>query len=142
MVIDYETSQWKDNAIIDVQPSGSGVTVCPQNYEKLSGTFWGLEAICKRGGDYSLGGCPRKSGGVTQAGMDTETVSDFYYQNICFRRSPMENYHSMSNKRSTKAGCSTNFCGSRDKQDKGICLDLAATCPINHLEHSNSTTPS
>ena len=46
-------------------PSGNGISNCPLYYEKLEGTFWGLETICRRGGGYGIGACSKKSGGST-----------------------------------------------------------------------------
>ena len=64
MVIDYETSQWSDMAIVDVLGSGNSTT-CPNGYYELNGYFYGLESICRKGGSYELGSCPRRSTGVS-----------------------------------------------------------------------------
>lgn len=39
-VIEYETKEWSDGPIIDIQ-SVSGTQACPGDFKKVSGTFWG-----------------------------------------------------------------------------------------------------
>jgi hypothetical protein len=63
-VIESETSEWGKFAITDFTSVDMN-SQCPSEYEKLTGYFPGLQTICRRGGSYDTGSCPRRSTGMT-----------------------------------------------------------------------------
>jgi len=64
IVVANETNEWTKSPVTDI--IAVNTTTCPEEYEMVSGIFFGTKTYCKyRSGSYSIGGCRKKSGGTT-----------------------------------------------------------------------------
>ena len=75
-VVANETKEWTKSPVIDM--IAVNTTTCPEDFEMVSGIFFGTQNYCNYiGGEYRVGSCRRKSGLYTTYGLDPVSFKKF-----------------------------------------------------------------
>ena len=109
-------------------------TSCPEDYEMVSGMFYGTKDYCTYStGNYKIGTCQRKKGLYQKSGVDPETFKKFDGQYICIKRDKSTDYHQLALMRDSLTCSADSGCGSATDSSKRFCLKGATKCPPNEI---------
>lgn len=90
-IVSFETSQWSQGAIVDVQAVNASVA-CPTNYQQVRAEFFGTQDVCDHGdGTYHLGACGKYETKF-KYGVGRSTLDVYNGNHLCIARSSLT-YH-------------------------------------------------
>jgi hypothetical protein len=130
IVVANETNEWNKPPVIDM--IAVNTTTCPEEYEMVSGVFFGTKNYCKYyTGGYRVGSCRKKEGLGTTKGLEPVSFKKFDGQFVCVKRDKNTDYHQLATMRDSRTCSASSGCGSSLDASKRFCLRGTTKCPPN-----------